>query len=139
MHRYNHIYLQLNPDRFKQVKAAGEKMESDLHEMSKPLTRGVDDEDRENHLKDVEHADDPMLQYMRKKRSKAEGRTILEPHTDTVVIKCSTHRHLLYLNYVIHRHGQIYIITGKTKRMPQYQGPMPAPNRFNIRPGYRWT
>ena len=48
-------------------------MESDLHEMSKPLTRGVDDEDRENHLKDVEHADDPMLQYMRKKRSKIEG------------------------------------------------------------------
>ena len=58
------------------MKAAGEKMESDLHEMSKPLTRGVDDEDRENHLKDVEHADDPMLQYMRKKRSKTEG----EPH-----------------------------------------------------------
>merc|ERR1712088_1099440 len=82
-----------------QVKAAGEKMESDLHEMSKPLTRGVDDEDRENHLKDVEHADDPMLQYMRKKRSKIEG---------------------------------------KVKRMPQYQGPSPAPNRFNIRPGYRW-
>merc|ERR1719430_735361 len=51
-----------------------EKMQSDLHEMSKPLTRGVDDEDRENHLKDVEHADDPMLQYMRKKRSKAEGK-----------------------------------------------------------------
>ena len=49
-------------------------MDSDLHEMSKPLTRGVDDEDRENHLKDVEHADDPMLQYMRKKRSKAEGK-----------------------------------------------------------------
>ena len=57
------------------MKAAGEKMDSDLHEMSKPLTRGVDDEDRENHLKDVEHADDPMLQYMRKKRSKAEGKT----------------------------------------------------------------
>ena len=55
------------------MKAAGEKMESDLHEMSKPLTRGVDDEDRENHLKDVVHADDPMLQYMRKKRSKIEG------------------------------------------------------------------
>ena len=53
-------------------------MESDLHEMSKPLTRGVDDEDRENHLKDVEHADDPMLQYMRKKRSKAEGKTQTE-------------------------------------------------------------
>ena len=23
--------------------------------------------------------------------------------------------------------------------MPQYQGPSPAPNRFNIRPGYRWV
>jgi len=57
-----------------QVKAASDRVESDLHEMSKPLTRGVEDEDRENHLKDVEHADDPMLAYMRKKKSKLEGK-----------------------------------------------------------------
>ena len=48
-----------------QVKAASDRVDSDLHEMSKPLTRGVEDEDRENHLKDIEHADDPMLAYMR--------------------------------------------------------------------------
>jgi len=82
-----------------QVKAAGERIESDLHEMSKPLTRGVEDEDREKHFKDVEHADDPMLAYMRKKKSKLEG---------------------------------------KRKRMPQYQGPQPPMNRYNIPPGYRW-
>merc|ERR1719430_288929 len=82
-----------------QINAASAQLEDDLHEMSKPLTRGVDDEDRENRLKDVEHADDPMLAYMRRKKSKLEG---------------------------------------KRRRMPQYQGPMPPPNRFNIPPGYRW-
>jgi len=82
-----------------QVKAADDRLESDLHEMAKPLTRGVDDEDRESHLKDIEHADDPMLMYMRKKKAKLRGRQ---------------------------------------KRLPQYQGPQPAPNRFNILPGHRW-
>lgn len=82
-----------------QVKAQEDKMDSDMHEMSKPLTRGVEDEDRETHLKDVEHADDPMLAYIRKKKAKLEG---------------------------------------KRKRMPQYSGPQPPANRYNIPPGYRW-
>jgi pre-mRNA-splicing factor CWC26 len=38
------------------------------HEASKPLARAADDEDLQKHLKDQEWLDDPMLQYMRKKK-----------------------------------------------------------------------
>lgn len=39
------------------------------HEISKPLARAADDDDLQNHLKDQEWADDPMLQYIRRKKS----------------------------------------------------------------------
>ena len=45
-------------------------MESDLHEMSKPLTRTETDTDREALLKETEREEDPMLAYMRKKKEK---------------------------------------------------------------------
>jgi len=57
-----------------QVEAAAKKVEDDLHEMKKSFARGVEDEDRERLLMDQEHADDPMLQYMRKKKAKQEGK-----------------------------------------------------------------
>ena len=47
------------------MQASAARVEEELHEMAKPLTRGVEDEDREKHFKDIEHADDPMLAYMR--------------------------------------------------------------------------
>lgn len=45
-----------------------DKLESDLHEMSKPLARYGDDEDLDNLLRNQERLDDPMLNEMRKKR-----------------------------------------------------------------------
>ena len=39
--------------------------------MDKPLARDKDDQDRDAHLKAIERAEDPMLQYMRKKQKKA--------------------------------------------------------------------
>ena len=39
-----------------------------MHEASKPFARSADDDDLQNHLKDQERLDDPMLQYMRKKK-----------------------------------------------------------------------
>ncbi|XP_030374478.1 BUD13 homolog [Scaptodrosophila lebanonensis] len=43
-----------------------------LHEASKPVARYANDEDLEQHLRAREHADDPMLEYMREKRKKQE-------------------------------------------------------------------
>jgi len=82
-----------------QVNAAAARLEDNLYEMSKPLTRGADDDDRETLLKERDREDDPMAAYMRKKKAKMEG---------------------------------------KKKRLPQYQGPQPPPNRYGILPGYRW-
>ncbi|XP_030245804.1 BUD13 homolog isoform X1 [Drosophila navojoa] len=43
-----------------------------VHEASKPVARYANDEDLERHLREQEHADDPMLEYMRQKRKKRE-------------------------------------------------------------------
>ena len=57
-----------------QVKAASAQLEDNLYEMSKSLTRTVDDTDRETLLKNVEREDDPMAAYMKKKQAKVHGR-----------------------------------------------------------------
>lgn len=59
----------------KQVEDASGKLNSDLHEMNKPLARYADDEDLEKHLKEMERDGDPMLQYLRKKRKKQDVET----------------------------------------------------------------
>merc|ERR1711915_482436 len=82
-----------------QVKETNARLEDNLYEMSKPLARGVDDDDRDAMLRDRDREDDPMAEYMRKKKAKIEG---------------------------------------KKKRYPLYQGPQPPPNRYGIKPGYRW-
>ena len=41
-----------------------------LHEVDKPLARYRDDEDLEKMLKDQEREDDPMLAYMKQKKTK---------------------------------------------------------------------
>ncbi|XP_053620904.1 BUD13 homolog [Plodia interpunctella] len=82
----------------KQIEAQEARVQEFIHEASKPLARHKDDTDLESHLRDVERAGDPMLQYIReKKRERGE----LPPER------------------------------------PSYKGSFP-PNRFNIRPGYRW-
>lgn len=42
------------------------------HEAAKPVARYANDEDLDRHLREQEHADDPMLEYMRKKRKNRE-------------------------------------------------------------------
>ena len=57
-----------------QVKAASHQLEDNLYEMSKSLTRTVDDKDREDLLKEREREDDPMAEYMKKKKEKVHGK-----------------------------------------------------------------
>ena len=57
-----------------QVKAASHQLEDNLYEMSKSLTRTVDDKDREDLLKEREREDDPMAEYMKKKKEKIHGK-----------------------------------------------------------------
>lgn len=53
-----------------QTKNAQEKLEDDLYEMSKPLARYADDKDLEKMLKEREREGDPMLAFIKKKKTK---------------------------------------------------------------------
>ncbi|XP_018566533.1 BUD13 homolog [Anoplophora glabripennis] len=84
----------------KQVEDQNQKIEEQLHEMSKPLARYADDEDLEKFLKEQEREGDPMLNYIRKKKRKDK-------------------------------------VAAGIPEKPMYMGEF-MPNRFGIRPGYRW-
>ncbi|XP_022235517.1 BUD13 homolog isoform X2 [Limulus polyphemus] len=55
------------------------RVEEDLYEMSKPLARYVDDPDLERELKEQEREGDPMLAFIRKKKSKEKGKSTSRP------------------------------------------------------------
>ncbi|XP_023161830.2 BUD13 homolog [Drosophila hydei] len=56
----------------KQLEEQKARHEEMAHEAAKPVARYANDEDLERHLREQEHADDPMLEYMRQKRKKRE-------------------------------------------------------------------
>lgn len=57
----------------KQAAVIQQKIAEDLAEMDKPLTRTKDDVDVNDHLRDRERAEDPMVEYFRKKRTQKAG------------------------------------------------------------------
>ncbi|KAH8346493.1 hypothetical protein KR084_001549 [Drosophila pseudotakahashii] len=56
----------------KQIEDQKSRLEEMVHEASKPVARYANDEDLDRHLREQEHADDPMLEYMRQKRKKRD-------------------------------------------------------------------
>ena len=58
------------PVRVTQTKQSQDKVADYLHEVDKPLARYRDDDDLEKMLKDQEREDDPMLAYMKQKKTK---------------------------------------------------------------------
>ncbi|KAH8247569.1 hypothetical protein KR038_006343 [Drosophila bunnanda] len=59
----------------KQIEDQKTRFEEMAHEAAKPVARYANDEDLDRHLREQEHADDPMLEYMRQKRKKKEEKT----------------------------------------------------------------
>lgn len=49
------------------------RVESDMHEISKPLARYSDDKDLDELLKTQDRAGDPMAEYMRRKQESKKG------------------------------------------------------------------
>lgn len=58
----------------KQREERSERLQQDLKEMDKPLARYEDDEDRDKFLKEKELEEDPMLQFVRRKKLKEKVR-----------------------------------------------------------------
>lgn len=56
----------------KQLEDQRARHEEMAHEAAKPVARYANDEDLDRHLREQEHADDPMLEYMRQKRKKRD-------------------------------------------------------------------
>lgn len=52
----------------KQIEDIEKRYQEHVHEASKPLARMADDEDLQNHLRNQERIDDPMLEYFRRKK-----------------------------------------------------------------------
>ncbi|KAH8278508.1 hypothetical protein KR018_004320 [Drosophila ironensis] len=52
----------------KQIEQQKSRLEDMAHEAAKPVARYANDEDLDRHLREQEHADDPMLEYIRSKR-----------------------------------------------------------------------
>lgn len=52
----------------KQIEDLEQRYKEHMHEANKPLARFADDEDLQDHLRHQERLDDPMLEYMRRKK-----------------------------------------------------------------------
>ena len=62
-----------NAFRVKQIENQKAQINSDLHEMDKPLARDKNDQDLDAHLKNIERSEDPMLKYMQKQKKKTHS------------------------------------------------------------------
>ncbi|ALC47076.1 CG13625 [Drosophila busckii] len=56
----------------KQLEQRQARQDEMAHEAAKPVARYANDEDLDRHLREQEHADDPMLNYIRQKRKNRE-------------------------------------------------------------------
>lgn len=62
----------------KQIDDLEKRYQEHMHEASKPLARSADDKDLQDHLRNQERLDDPMLEYMRKKKDEVSRKKGVE-------------------------------------------------------------
>ena len=83
-----------------------------VHVASEPFARTIDNPRMEAMRKEVIRDGDPMAEYFARKKEKDESEKARTESTS----------------------GKEVVVVAK----PMYKGPVGAPNRFQIRPGYRW-
>jgi pre-mRNA-splicing factor CWC26 len=79
----------------KQAEEQEEKVQQALHEMSKPLARYADDKDLEQHLRNQEREGDPMLEYIRSKKT---------TETTKSELLCFFHTSEVYYLYILNEY-----------------------------------
>ncbi|VDP87081.1 unnamed protein product [Echinostoma caproni] len=106
-----------------------QQLKQQEYESSKPLARYADDADLTEHLKTQIHADDPMAEYFVKKAQKKKKKHKKDKHKKRKRSSSAASQS---------DPESSASSDSDADSRPQYQGPEPPPNRYGIRPGYRW-
>ena len=85
---------------------------------AEPFARTIDDPRMEEMRKQTLRDGDPMAEYISKKRTKEQSVTTSQSRSSNSV--------------------EVEVERVQKRGKPLYQGPAGTPNRFGIRPGYRW-
>lgn len=109
-----------------------QKLEDALHEAQKPLARHCDDEDLDRMLREQEREGDPMAAMLRRKKDRNTKTKGFNRY------KCSQMGFFLFVCFFTTHRIHCKQSYSWFAEKPQYKGPAPPPNRFNILPGYRW-
>jgi len=108
-----------------QKKAFQDTKQELLDIANEPFARTVDNPKLEKMRKETVRDGDPMAAYFASKQEKVLEEEDLREERDEA-------RHAASNN------TQGSKAVPASRRKPLYKGPTPAPNRFGIRPGYRW-
>jgi pre-mRNA-splicing factor CWC26 len=111
-----------------QKKATEESRQEMLDLASAPFARTVDDPKLERMRKETTRVGDPMAEYFASKREKEQSEMDEQDEREAAARDKERERSA---NFTASK-------PPTSKKKPLYNGPTPAPNRFNIRPGYRW-
>ncbi|TPP67432.1 putative pre-mRNA-splicing factor CWC26 [Fasciola gigantica] len=112
----------------KTVEETIQQLKQQEYESSKPLARYADDADLTEHLKGQIHPDDPMAEYFAKKSEKNKKKKKKDKHKKKKKKRGSSQSDT----------DSSSQSDGDSDSCPRYKGPEPPPNRYGIRPGYRW-
>lgn len=106
-----------------QKKAFEDTKQELLNIANEPFARTVDNPELERMRKERIRDDDPMAQYFQSKQEKImEERDEREEREEAKLLRKNPEAKNV----------------PTSRRKPLYKGPTPAPNRFGIKPGYRW-
>lgn len=105
---------------------------------NEPFARTIDNPKLEHIRKNTVREGDPMAQYFATKQEKIQEKQDEYENIQAEIRDKELQQSQQHNNNIYGPGGNIINKPISTKKKPLYKGPTPAPNRFGIKPGYRW-